>query len=466
MDSPTSVLLDATALLRVLDAASVAGLDDEMLCRFTVELEAHGRLVDALRVAVAGEVSERSRPELGSAGLSERNGFTRGAHLLERLTRVSAAEVVRRVRLGTVLRAGMGLSGSPVESRYGVLAAAMFSGEVDTSAAVNIVRCLDQAGRTASVDDLITAESILVEIAAREPVDCVTGAARVVRDRLDPDGVRPREDEVRARREIRLGREHHGVTPISGALDPVTASLLKAAFAEANAPGAQPRFLSEQDARDGTETSTGPDGEQTIRVRDLRSRGQRQHDVFTGLIKAGIRNVGSISGEFRSTADVTAVIRLADLENGSGPGWVDGVDEPVSATTVQMLACDASYRRIILGAEGEVLHLGRTRYPFNTAQRRALAVRDGGCVFEGCSAPPSWCDAHHVREYTAHGARGRTDIDNGVLLCGEHHSFIHRSDWKLRMLNGRPQILAPFHIDPAQRWRTLGRPRTELHNTG
>jgi hypothetical protein len=51
-----------------------------------------------------------------------------------------------------------------------------------------------------------------------------------------------------------------------------------------------------------------------------------------------------------------------------------------------------------------------TRGRFATAAlRRALAVRDGGCVFPGCDAPPSWADAHHIVPWHQGGA---TELSN------------------------------------------------------
>jgi hypothetical protein len=456
----------AAQQLRPVVADEFRALGDDELCGIAVRIEGLGRLVDSLRVTVAAEVGERSRVELGSESLVQRHGHVKGVHLLEYLTRISGAEAARRIRLGTALRTGTTLTGESLPGAFPAVADALVAGEIGVDAALGIVRCLDDARRTANDDDLATAESVLVEKATREPADCVSDLARVLRDRLDPDGVRPREDEIRIRRGIRLGRERNGVTPISGGLEPATAALLKSAFSEANAPGAQPRFLSEQDRRDGTETTIAADGSEIVPMRDVRSRQQRQHDVFAGLLKAGVRNVGTHDGQLRSTADVTAVILLSDLTKSTGPGWLEGIEESVSASTVERLACDGRYRRIILGATGEVLHLGKTRYPFSVAQRRALAVRDGGCVWDGCTAPPGWCDAHHVREYNSNGGEGATDIDNGVLLCEAHHILPHHSEWQLRIVNGKPQVLAPFAIDPSQTWRPVGKSRITLGRTG
>ncbi len=140
-------------------------------------------------------------------------------------------------------------------------------------------------------------------------------------------------------------------------------------------------------------------------------------------------------------------------------GWLDDVDEPVSAATIAQLVCDAGLRTVLLGDAGEVLHLGRTQRLFSAAQRKALAVRDGGCVWPQCTAPPMWCEAHHVVEY-ANG--GRTDIDNGALLCSAHHHMLHASEFSMRMIRGKPCLLAPAWLDPDRILQPLGRTRALL----
>src|SRR5690606_6617743 len=134
-------------------------------------------------------------------------------------------------------------------------------------------------------------------------------------------------------------------------------------------------------------------------------------------------------------------------------------DEPVSTETIRELACEGDVTPIVLGSGGEILHLGRTRRLFSSAQRRALAVRDGGCVWPGCCAPPGWCHAHHIPEWE-HG--GDTDINNGALLCPAHHHMRHAGDFTMKMIHGRPRLLAPPWLDPEQLWRPLGRTRATM----
>jgi hypothetical protein len=54
---------------------------------------------------------------------------------------------------------------------------------------------------------------------------------------------------------------------------------------------------------------------------------------------------------------------------------------------------------------------------------RALWLRDRHCTFPGCTVPGTWADAHHLRHWVDGGP---TDLANGTLLCGRHHTIVHR----------------------------------------
>jgi Domain of unknown function (DUF222) len=460
-----SVLEAAVELVRRYDLAALHDASDEKLCIDVAEAESLARQLTAIQVASAAEISDRSRREFGTAGLAQKHGCSTPTAFLEGLARISGAEASRRIHLGSALRSSVTLTGEPLAPRFPVLAEAVAVGEVGPEAATLIVRALDDVRRVATPDDLDIAESGLVRHAQQNRVQYVSDLAIVVRDRLDPDGVLPREQETKLRRGIQLGRERNGIVPIRGGLAPTTAALLKSVFDEANAPGAQPRFLSEEDRREGTVTTLDEDGTETVALRDLRTRDQRQHDVVDGLLRAGIRNTGLQGGQIRSTAEVTAHISLADLESGIGVGWIDGIHEAVSANTIQRLLCDSIFRKAILGNDGEVLAFGKARYPFSSAQRKAIIARDGDtCLL--CDAPVAWTDTHHVQEFYTHGAVGETNVDNGVMLCPRDHDLIHHTEWQIKMVNGIPQVLAPPEIDPTQTWKRVGRPSVQFRRTG
>jgi hypothetical protein len=86
-----------------------------------------------------------------------------------------------------------------------------------------------------------------------------------------------------------------------------------------------------------------------------------------------------------------------------------------------MVACDTATAAYTVGEDGEPLRLGRKTREWSTAQRRAIAVRDGGhCRFPGCHH--GHYDIHHIQPWE-HG--GLTDIDNGCCQCPRHHHMLH-----------------------------------------
>ncbi len=439
-------------LLGELTRVPMRSLNDETTVLVTIAVEEAGRLVDALRVESAAELDERSRYELGRSGLAQRLGETRGAHLVEKLTLVSQREATRRVRLGRAICSRVGMLGDVLPASFPIVADAVFTGTLGLDAAATIVHALTQAVRRhAAQEGVDAAELALVEAGTTLPPDLLAVRARVWRDALDPDGAEPRDETLRSRRELWIGREENGMTRFGGYADPVNAALLRAALAERSGPGVTPRFLTE-DEQAAAATPGMP-------LRDPRTVEQRQFDIMFGLITAGIRSGDSNPGSMRSLTTVVAVITAADLDAGRGVGWLDDNDEPVSAASINVLACDGGVKPLVLGPNGEVLWLGRTQRLFSKAQRLALAIRDGGCAWNGCHAPPAWCHAHHVTEY---GAGGKTDIDNGVLLCPEHHHALHASEFTMTMRDGRPLLKAPVWLDPTETWKPLGHTRVTM----
>jgi hypothetical protein len=135
--------------------------------------------------------------------------------------------------------------------------------------------------------------------------------------------------------------------------------------------------------------------------------------------------------------DATTVLVHIDLAVLLGKLGVALVgDEPISASEARRLACTASILPVVLGGEGQVLDLGRARRLFSPSQRKALAVRQPTCRGEGCDIPAAWCEAHHAGDPWSRG--GRTDLDDGVLLCSFHHHRAHDHHYRGdRLADGR-----------------------------
>ena len=78
-----------------------------------------------------------------------------------------------------------------------------------------------------------------------------------------------------------------------------------------------------------------------------------------------------------------------------------------------------------------------------------MAVRDGGCIADGCDRPPSYCEAHHINQWLRDN--GRTDIADGVLLCRRHHLLLHNTGWQIIRVKGDYYARPPKSVDPLQK---------------
>jgi hypothetical protein len=290
-------------------------------------------------------------------------------------------------------------------------------------------------------------------LGCRLAADEVARVAVRMRELLDPDGAAPRDELHQQKRTLTFTQSPDGMLRGRFALTPEQSGIWVNALHALQSPRATgPRFLNEHDAV--AEAATA----------DTRTTAQRNVDTVTELIAraSGAPDMPRLNG---ATTTVNVHITLTDLEAGRGVGWIDGIDEPVPTATIEQLRCHSPITATVFGDKGEVLYHGKQKRLFTPAQNRALAARDGGCVWPDCDRPPSWCETHHVKEWVSDDhPPGRTDIDNGVLLCHFHHSHLHTTAWTLTMRDGVPHLVPPRWIDPEQtpipttRRRTVDRP--------
>jgi len=134
----------------------------------------------------------------------------------------------------------------------------------------------------------------------------------------------------------------------------------------------------------------------------------------------------------------------------------------IALKTARRLACDASIVTITEDERGDPLDVGRKTRSIPPALRRALASRDKGCVFPGCTHK-RYVDGHHI-EHWADG--GETKLSNLVSLCRFHHRAVHEGglcvercdDGAWRFFNARGESLyscAPGHTLPFGDWTQL-----------
>jgi len=132
---------------------------------------------------------------------------------------------------------------------------------------------------------------------------------------------------------------------------------------------------------------------------------------------------------------------------------------PISAASVERLACDCNVTRILLGSDSQVIDVGRSKRVMSPAQRRALQVRDKGCRWPGCDRPASYTSAHHLVHWVKGGT---TDLDNLALLCRRHHWLVHEGRWQLVKTDEGELIAVPPQLDLFER---LTSRRAQLHDS-
>jgi hypothetical protein len=277
--------------------------------------------------------------------------------------------------------------------RRPIVKAAFAAGEICYSAVRAITRL---EGVSPAVDET------LVELARRGSVLQLEQAVRFYRlhdeqDRpIDPRGGRD------TRRGIHISYGLNGLGTVEMTLTDVEIKEFATglqAFAESNPVNARADLL------------TGDPGG----VGGFVPAWQRRADSFMEMVRVALAHA---QGGHAMGADRYQLHVVTDVA-GTHPRLIDGT--PIDRTTLERIACDCSIVGHVVNG-GEVLSLGRKTRDWNTPQRRAITVRDGGrCRFPGCERRLG--DLHHLKWWTKDGP---TDIDNGLYMCGRHHDLIHK----------------------------------------
>jgi hypothetical protein len=266
----------------------------------------------------------------------------------------------------------------------------------------------------------LAAEQLLGE-AGERTVEDLARTARLMRDRLDPEGAQRRFDERYRARAFRMWTDADGVYRASVSFDDETAVWVRTIIDTALRPRrGGPRFVdcAEKERAD------------MLRA-DERSNDQLAYDLVMDVLRAGaLADANTVFGTRQ--AGVRVIITSGDLDaarhGGAGVGATEDSPQALPAWLVDQRTCEAGIRPITLDGEGNPLFLGRDERLFTTTQRIALASRDGGCRWTGCDQPASYCEAHHIDPWHT---GGRTDIDRGILLCRFHHMNLHHGRWRI-----------------------------------
>jgi hypothetical protein len=291
---------------------------------------------------------------------------------------------------------------------------ALEAGEV-SSAAVRVL----VAVRETHTEAFARHESALVGQAKTQSVEELRRVMADWSQTVDAEDSSRHAEALRARRRLDACPTVSGMVRVDGELDPEGGEALLTAL----------QALVDADLRAGNRT-------------DQRTATQRRADALCELAHVYLRSsdrpgVGGERPHVTLTVDIETLNGTPRSGNGSAASRRSELDHTgsVPPATARRLACDASILPVVMGGPSEPLDVGRRTPVVSAALRRAVVLRDRGCLFPRCPRPHVWCDAHHVTHWVDGGT---TALDNLVLLCRPHHRLVHEGGFGLELVDGLP----------------------------
>jgi hypothetical protein len=433
------------------EIAAVRALDDRALLVAQRKLADIQRALGSPATLLAGEISHRSRRELGYGGLAQREGYRNPESLIQHVTGSTSREATTLVQVGVLVHDAVAtahpdLADPEYEVREPWLEAvgtAVRQRELSIDAA-NAIRAglgqptpADVEGSGVTATELAAAAVELVALAPGLHVGELLRRARQLRDDLDEAGIADRERAIYLERSIKRMRRPNGASRYIVDTDLESGAFWDDLYDKITSPRRNgPRFIDAADQQWAESISA-----------DERTLEQYVHDSLTELLRiaatSGHKESKRIVG---SRMPAVRVLVTADsLSKRAGHGYIEGNDIPVSIATVERLVCTSGTVPIVFDSRGQVLDLGREQRLFSPQQKLALCARDGGCMAPGCNRPASFTEAHHINHFQS---GGETNIADGILLCRYHHMLLHNNGWEIEREGAEYWLIPPREVDP------------------
>lgn len=353
-------------------------------------LERHHRVNRGLSLRMFGEIAEPVDGGTQPAGVKVRD-------VLASRLRLTSAEVKRRFRVASRIRARRSLTGPPLPPELPVLAAAVDAGDVGEDHVEAVCRALDRLPSAVAPADREAAERTLVRHAREQDSNFVAAIGVAIGDCLNPDGTFTDEDRAR-RRGVVLGRQGpDGMSRISGWLDPECRAYLEAVTA-AQRPG---RHRPDDDTAE----------------RDTRTPEQRCHDGLKLGLKAGVES-GALGQHRGLPVTVIVTTTLGELEQAAGWARTGGKGRLPMSDVIRMAGEAIHYLAVFEDHSARPLYLGRAKRLATADHRIICYARDRGCTKPNCFEPGYHSEVHHALPWSEGGT---TDATNLYFGCGCDH---------------------------------------------
>ena len=288
-------------------------------------------------------------------------------------------------------------------------------------------------------------EALLVDMATSAPASVLETLCRRFRGVLEAERETP--EEADERRKVVVHHTDDGRLRLCVELDADEGARLLAALdlARFDVSAETPRSF---DVSAETQRASGVSAEtlrsigvsaETPRAFDVSGKAPRSRaDALMVLVESFLAE-GPRSRRGGTPTEVR--LHVTEDELHSGGGFIENAGcIGVSAETSRRLACDAAVVEVACDAAGRVLRTGRRTRSVPAGIRRALEIRDQHrCAFPSCTHT-RFLDAHHIEHWVDGGA---TKLDNLVLLCRRHHTFVHEYGYRIERTAQGTQFIAP-----------------------
>ena len=241
------------------------------------------------------------------------------------------------------------------------------------------LRAIEHATRHLPKDQQPPAVTLLTDLAKQADVQAVRTAGQRLRFTLDPDGALTQADKQFERRYLTLSPLLDGMTHLDGLLDPEATTTLTTALAPFLVPaGPHDQRHTPQRRADGLIELARISADHTLLPLVA---GQRPHLEILCPLQT-LTGPHSTAATAAAAQQATGQPRPARLPDHPGSGGY------LTTQAVHRIACDADIGRVLLGPASIPTDIGYRHRLFTHHQRRALALRDGGCRFPDCHPTP------------------------------------------------------------------------------
>jgi hypothetical protein len=157
---------------------------------------------------------------------------------------------------------------------------------------------------------------------------------------------------------------------------------------------------------------------------------QREADAFEQMCAAALRSNDAPS-EHGTRPQVIVIMQADQLGRPIGTARFALSGQPVTTAELAPILTDCAIGRLVVDAKGTPLEASVMVRDVPAGLWRALVVRDGGCTWDGCDAPASWCDVAHGEQ--PYRRKGRLSPGNATLLCRRHHRRFDNGKYRVEV---------------------------------